>query len=55
MFGQTETNGELYDICKISVYEESYIKFEISGLGVTFKTSEDTANYLKGFFQPEDK
>lgn len=50
-FGQTETDGELYDVCKISVYDASYAKFETAGLDMVFEISEDAADYLQGFFE----
>lgn len=50
-FGQTETDGELYDVCKISVYDASYVKFEAAGLDMVFEISEDAADYLQGFFE----
>lgn len=49
--GQTETDSELYDVCKIVVYDEAYVDFEIGGLNMTFAVSEDTASYLNGFFK----
>ncbi len=50
-FGQTGTDGELYDVCKISVYDASYVKFEVAGLDMVFEISEDTADYLQGYFE----
>lgn len=50
-FGQTETDGELYDVCKISVYDASYVKFEVAGLDMVFEISGDTADYLQGYFE----
>ncbi|WP_286082637.1 hypothetical protein [Parablautia intestinalis] len=49
--GQTEADGELYDVCKISVYDTSYVKFEVTGLDMVFEISEDTADYLQGYFE----
>ena len=45
-FGQTDTDGTLYDIAKITLYEGSYISFEIGNLNTTFEVSEETANDL---------
>lgn len=42
---------ELYDIATITLYNGSYISFEIGGFDMTFEVSEDTANYLNGYFQ----
>lgn len=50
-FGQTGTNGKLYDICKISVYNDSYVKFEVEGLKMVFAISEGAADYLQGYFE----
>ena len=37
--------------CKISVYDASYVKFEVAGLDMVFEISEDTADYLQGYFE----
>ena len=50
-FGQTGTDGELYDVCKISVYDDSYVKFEVAGLKMVFAISEGAADYLQGYFE----
>ena len=50
-FGQTGTDGELYDVCKISVYNDSYVKFEVAGLKMVFAISEGAADYLQGYFE----
>lgn len=51
-FGETETDGELYDICKLYAYRESpYITMEIEGFGMDFKISDAAAEYLSGFFE----
>ena len=47
---QTDTDGTLYDIAMITLYNGAHIRFEIGGLDITFKVSEDTANYLNGYF-----
>lgn len=49
--GQTDTDGELYNVGKIVLYDSPYIEFEIAGLGMSFKIPEDTAKYLKGYFE----
>ena len=49
-YGQTDTNGALYDVATITLYDGSYIGFEIGGLEMTFAVSEDTADYLNGYF-----
>lgn len=48
--GQTDTDGTLYDIATITLYNGDYISFEIGGLDMTFEVSEDTADYLNGYF-----
>ena len=50
-FGQTDTDGTLYDIAKITLYEGSYISFEIGNLNTTFEVSEETANDLNEYFE----
>lgn len=50
-FGETDTDGTLYDIATITLYNHSYISFEIGGLEMTFAVSEDTADYLNGYFE----
>lgn len=49
--GQTDTDGTLYDIATITLYNGDYISFEIDGLDMTFEVSEDTADYLNGYFE----
>ncbi len=49
--GQTDTDGTLYDIATITLYNGSYISFEIGGLDMAFEVSEETADYLNGYFE----
>lgn len=49
--GQTETDGRLYDMAAVTLYEDSYIQFEISGLDMTFKVSQKTADDLNRYFK----
>ena len=49
--GQTDTDGTLYDIATITLYSGDYIGFEIGGFDLTFEVSEDTADYLNGYFE----
>ena len=49
--GQTDTDGTLYDIAVITLYSGDYIGFEIGGFDMTFEVSEDTADYLNGYFE----
>lgn len=49
-YGQTNTNGTLHQVATITLYDDSYICIEIGGVEMTFVVSEDTANYLKGYF-----
>ncbi len=50
-FGQTGKDGALYDICKISVYNDSYVKFEVAGLKMIFAIREGAADYLQSYFE----
>lgn len=43
-------HGILSDIATITLYDDSCISFEIGGLDMTFTVSEDTADYLNGYF-----
>lgn len=50
--GETESDGELYDICKLYAYRESpYITMEIEGFEMDFKISDGAAEYLSGYFE----
>lgn len=49
--GQTDTDGTLYDIATITLYNGAYISFEIGGFDMTFEVSEDTADYLNEYFE----
>lgn len=49
--GQVDTDGTLYDIATITLYEGAYINFEIGSLDMIFEVSEDTADYLNGYFE----
>ena len=49
--GQADTGGTLYDIAAITLYNGAYIRFETGGFHMTFEVSEDTADYLNGYFE----
>ena len=49
--GQADTDGTLFDIAAITLYNGAYISFEIGGFDMTFEVSEDTADYLNGYFE----
>ena len=52
--GQTDTDGALYDVATITLYNGSYIGITIcglDGLDMTFAVSADTADYLNGYFK----
>ena len=50
---RTDTDGALYDVATITLYEEPYITAEIVGLDMdmTFEVSKDAADHLKGYFE----
>ncbi|QDW73147.1 hypothetical protein FND36_03295 [Lachnospiraceae bacterium KGMB03038] len=48
--GETETDGKLYDICKLTVYDVPYISLEMGSIHMTFEIPEDTAEELNGYF-----
>ena len=49
--GADEHRWTLYDIATITLVQWSYISFEIGGFDMTFEVSEDTADYLNGYFE----
>ena len=51
--GQTDTDGTLYDVAMITLYEEPYITVEIVGIDMemTLEVSKDAADHLKGYFE----
>lgn len=49
--GQTDTDGILYDIATITLYNGAYISIEIGGVNMTFKVSDVSAEYLNGYFE----
>ena len=49
--GQTATDGQLYDTCKLYIYQDCpYISFEISEMSIDFKVSDSTKEYLDAYF-----
>lgn len=50
-YGQTDNDGALNDVVTITLYDRSYIGFEINGLNMSFDVSEATTNYLKEYFE----
>lgn len=50
-FGETETDGTRHDVVSITLYNNSYICFEVDGLDMTFEVNEDTDDYLNGYFE----
>lgn len=48
--GQTDTDGTLYDVATIILYDGNYIRVEMDGFNMTFAVSKDTAEYLNGYF-----
>ena len=44
--GQTDTDGTLFDIATITLYDGDYISFEIGGLYIGFEGSEENGVYL---------
>lgn len=50
-FGQTDTDGTLYHVATITLYNNSYISFKVGGIDMTFEVSEDTEDYLNGYFK----
>ena len=52
--GQNDKDGTLYDVTTITLYDGSYMGIKIYGLDdldMIFAVSEDTANYLNGYFE----
>lgn len=50
-YGQTDTDGTLYDVATITLYDGPYIGFEIGGLNMTFAVNEDVIDFLNGYFE----
>ena len=49
--GQADTDGTLYDVATITLYDGAYISLEMGGFDLTFEVSGDTADFLNGYFQ----
>ena len=49
--GQAGTDGALYEIAAITLYEGNHIRFEIGGFDMTFEVGKDTADFLSGYFK----
>lgn len=50
-YGQKDTDGTLKDIAALTLYDGFYVGFEVDDLDLTFQVSEETADYLNGFFR----
>lgn len=50
-WGQVDTDGTLHEIATFTYYDNSYISFEIGGFDMAFGVSDDTTNYLNGYFE----
>lgn len=49
--GQVDTDGTLYDVATITLYDGAYISLEMGGFDLAFEVSGDTANFLNGYFK----
>lgn len=49
--GQVDTDGALYDIATITLYDGAYISLEMGSFDLAFEVSGDTADFLNGYFQ----
>ena len=49
-FGETQTDGKLYEFCQLTLYEDSRISLEIARITAFFEIPEKTAAYLKEYF-----
>lgn len=49
--GQADTDGTLYDIATITLYDGAYISLKMGGFDLAFEVSGDTAHFLNGYFQ----
>lgn len=50
-FGKTNHDGTLSYIATITLYDRSFIVLNFLGLNVTFRVSENTADFLNGYFE----
>lgn len=49
--GQVDTDGTLYDVATITLYDGAYISLEMGGFDLAFEVSGDTADFLNGYFK----
>ena len=49
--GQNGTDENLYDIASITLYDNSYVEFDVGRLDMTFEVSKAAADYLDGYFK----
>lgn len=49
--GQTDNNGELYEVAVITLYDGSLVRFELRSLDMSFEVSEAAADYLREYFE----
>lgn len=49
--GQTDNDGELYEVAVITLYDGSLVRFELRSLDMSFEVSEAAANYLREYFE----
>ena len=49
--GQTDNNGELYEVAVITLYDGSLVRFQLRGLDMSSEVSEAAADYLREYFE----
>lgn len=49
--GQTDNDGELYEVAVITLYDGSLVRFELRSLDMSFEVSEAAADYLREYFE----
>lgn len=49
--GQTDNDGELYEVAVITLYDGSLLRFELRSLDMSFEVSEAAADYLREYFE----
>lgn len=49
--GQSDNDGELYEVAVITLYDGSLLRFELRGLDMSFEVSETAADYLREYFE----
>lgn len=50
-FGETSTDGKLYPVSELTVYEDGFFCLDVAGMELPFTVSEEDAAKLAGLFE----